>query len=181
MADQIVFQESETLTVATEVEEDSTLVFVTEPLTAISDLSDADALVIVDSPRTTLSEETLAGDTLIVSVPKATEVVSFESGGEILQIMTGGPAGPPGAVGPVGPPGANGVDGETPVLYEGVFNFASPVTTWTLVHNQNTKALSVVTLDTNSEVILGDVVYTNTNTITVTWFYPTSGTALVFE
>jgi hypothetical protein len=71
-----------------------------------------------------------------------------------------GPQGPPGATGPAGPPGPGG----------GSFHFfqTTPASTWTIVHNLGYYPNVTVTDSSHREVV-GEVVYTDVNTVTVTF------------
>lgn len=77
--------------------------------------------------------------------------------------------------GPPGEPGPAGSD-----FYQ-EYSFASPSTTWTCVHGQNTLGMNVETIDANGDPIEGLVRYLDLDTIEVDWYYPTTGTARVFR
>lgn len=102
-------------------------------------------------------------------------LVVTPDGQEVLVVSPGGPPGPQGPPGPAGQAGPAGSD------YYQEFGFATPATTWTVVHNQNTFGLGVETVDTNGESIEGSVRYVTPNTIEIDWYYPTAGTARLFS
>lgn len=87
-----------------------------------------------------------------------------------------GPPGPPGSEGPQGTPGIDG-----PGVYYQEFNFAAPSPVWTVVHNRNSLALNVETVDAGGEPIEGNVRFLDVNTIEIDWFYPMAGTARLFR
>lgn len=90
-----------------------------------------------------------------------------------------GPVGPAGPAGPQGPSGSGGGGGTSGV--DLLFTYASPSTTWTMVHGLNTYALVVETFDNNGDLVDGEVDYIDANTIQVTWYYPSNGYAHVFN
>jgi len=57
-----------------------------------------------------------------------------------------------------------------------VFTQANPATTWTITHNLN-KFPSVSVVDSANDIVYGDVTYTNTNSLTVTFTAAFSGKA----
>lgn len=73
----------------------------------------------------------------------------------------------------VGPPGNSGVDPAKS------FTFATPSTTWTVVHNLGKKVVDVSLADPAGNEIIGDILYVDVNTLTVTWYFATAGTALI--
>lgn len=73
----------------------------------------------------------------------------------------------------VGPPGQSGVDPAKS------FTFATPVTSWTCVHNLGKKVVDVSLADSAGNEIIGDIFYVDTNTLTITWYFATAGTALI--
>jgi hypothetical protein len=73
-----------------------------------------------------------------------------------------GPAGPPG---PPGPPGATFI-----------FDQSTAAATWTIAHNLGVFP-AVVVADSAGTLIEGDIVYTDTNTVTLTFSAAFSGTA----
>jgi hypothetical protein len=84
-----------------------------------------------------------------------------------------GPVGPQGPQGPQGQPGAGS--------YYEEFGFASPLTTWTIVHNRNSLGVNVETVDVNGDPVEGFVRALDANVIEVDWYYPTAGTARVWQ
>lgn len=85
-----------------------------------------------------------------------------------------GPPGPNGATGPTGPQGPTGPAGEG--LRSLLFTFASPATTWTVVHNLGTRVIEVNTFEldgvTEKE---GAVSYLDINTVVIDWYYAEAG------
>jgi hypothetical protein len=71
-----------------------------------------------------------------------------------------GPQGPAGATGPAGPPGPGG----------GSFRFVqvTPAATWTIVHNLGYYP-NVTTVDSSHREVVGEITYTDINTVTVTF------------
>ena len=60
------------------------------------------------------------------------------------------------------------------------FNFASPLTSWVLAHNLGTTTVEVNCYDLTGVVEFDpEIEITNPNTVTVKWYYPTSGIARV--
>lgn len=59
--------------------------------------------------------------------------------------------------------------------------FAIPTTTWTVVHGQGTRAISIKTFDNADNEIIGDVSYPDLNTIRVDFYFAQSGHAEVWE
>jgi len=57
-----------------------------------------------------------------------------------------------------------------------VFTQGTPATTWTITHNLN-KFPSVSVVDSANEIVYGEVIYTNTNSLTVTFTAAFSGKA----
>lgn len=68
-----------------------------------------------------------------------------------------------------------------PGQYNQTFGFASAASVWTIVHGQGTRYLSVECFNSSGDRMLGEIEYVDDNTITVTWYYPTSGYARVFS
>ena len=50
-----------------------------------------------------------------------------------------------------------------------------------VVHNQNSVALNVETVDTSGESIEGNVRFVDANTVVIDWYYPTAGLARLFR
>src|SRR5262245_6185321 len=81
------------------------------------------------------------------------------------------PAGPTGPTGPTGP--------AAPTLSQ-EYSFASASTTWTLNHGFGTKLIEVSAFDDTGVIeYLPEIEYTNTNTVTLKWYFPMSGIARV--
>ena len=128
----------------------------------------------------TLVEEPAQQDFLLVdAAPTPAQLVQDTGETELLVLTAGGPPGPAGTSGPTGPIGPAGQDGAG--VYYQTFGFASPSTLWTIVHNRNTFALNVETVDGAGEPIEGNVRFVDANTIQVDWYYPTAGEARVFR
>jgi hypothetical protein len=74
--------------------------------------------------------------------------------------VSGTTVGPQGPVGPTGPQGASG----------GFFTFTqnTPATTWSITHNLGYKP-AVTSTDINGNIIVGDITYTSTNALTITF------------
>lgn len=88
-----------------------------------------------------------------------------------------GDQGPQGVVGVQGPPGHDGAGS-----YVQIYGFASPQTTWTIVHNRESMAVNVETFDVNGELIEGYVRYLPGGmVIEIDWYYPTAGEARLFR
>jgi hypothetical protein len=68
-------------------------------------------------------------------------------------------------------PGSVDPTADTPL----VFNFASPATLWTAVHNLGTKAVNVDAFDAGNDLMDVEVDYPDNNTVTVKWFSPSTG------
>jgi hypothetical protein len=79
-----------------------------------------------------------------------------------------GPQGPQGTQGPEGPRGIQGIQGPAGNTNFIAYEFNEPLSTWVLEHNLNTYPTVTLT-DSNGAVISGNVVYTDSNTITVTF------------
>lgn len=138
---------------------------------------------VIFETEATVTETLLAPPTfLLVEAPPAPTRVVLEGTHEDVMVVTpGGPPGPPGTglPGPPGPAGPAGTDGVG--SYYAEFSFATPSTTWTIVHNQNSLAMTVETLDVNGDPLDGYVRLLGLNTIEVDWYYPTAGAARVFK
>lgn len=138
-----------------------------------------DFLVFDVLPATVL-EVSAGEDFLLMDPPKEQTVVQMEgSTGDVLVITPGGPPGRQGEQGDPGPQGQPGLAG--PGAYYQEFGFASPSTTWTIVHGLNTFGLSVETVDTQGDPLEGYVRYPDANTVEVDWYYPTAGAARLFR
>lgn len=61
--------------------------------------------------------------------------------------------------------------------WEATYNFVTPANVWTLGHGQGTYAIHVEVFDNNGDPLVGDVEYPDPNTVTVEFYYPTSGYA----
>lgn len=102
-----------------------------------------------------------------------------ETGGRTVLIVDPGrgPQGPPGPQGVPGPPGSGSGGSGTNLL----FSFVSPLNVWDIAHGQDTYALVVETFDNNDDLMEAEVDYVDSNNIRVTWYYPTTGYARVFN
>src|SRR5262245_2358178 len=79
-----------------------------------------------------------------------------------------GPAGPTGPTGPAAP------------TLSQEYSFASASTTWTLNHGLGTKLIEVSAFDDTGVIEYEpEIEYTNTNTVTLKWYFPMSGIARV--
>lgn len=58
-------------------------------------------------------------------------------------------------------------------------SFPTPATTWTCVHNLGHRFVDVTVYLPNGSEVVGDVAYVNDNTCTVSFFYPTAGSAFI--
>ena len=86
-----------------------------------------------------------------------------------------GPPGPPGPEGTTGPPGPIGPPGSgEAAAYSYVYDALSPSEVWVVQHNLGWYP-SVTVIDSGGTVIVPDVRYNDTNTITLTFSSPTSG------
>jgi len=61
------------------------------------------------------------------------------------------------------------------------YHFAAASQIWTLVHNQATRAVTAYAVDTNGDQLIGEVLYPDDNTITITFAFPETGTATVYR
>lgn len=59
------------------------------------------------------------------------------------------------------------------------FAFPGASTLWTCTHNLGASPVDVTTVDTNGDIIFGDVDMVNANTVTISWYYATAGTAII--
>jgi hypothetical protein len=94
-----------------------------------------------------------------------TTVLVVDSDGKITKNTVAGPKGDQGDPGPKGDQGDQGPAGNTNFI---AYEFNEPLSTWVLEHNLNTYPTVTLT-DSNGAVISGNVVYTDSNTITVTF------------
>lgn len=92
-----------------------------------------------------------------------------------------GDKGDPGAKGDKGDKGDPGAPGSGTGGFLMEASFASPSTQWVIEHNQGTFGVSVETFLPNGTPIEGNVLYPDANTVTIDWYYPTSGLARVFN
>lgn len=60
-----------------------------------------------------------------------------------------------------------------------VFSFGTASTTWTCPHNFGRTGVSVVCYDASGAEQIGDVEYTDANTVTVRWYFPTTGSCRI--
>ena len=140
-------------------------------------------LLVFDGDQTVTQVTQGEPNLILMDAPAAPSSVVLEDTLEPLLVIT--PGGPPGArgekgdQGDAGPQGPAGLDG--PGAYYQEFNYATPASTWTAVHNQNTFALSVEAVDLSGDPIEGYVRYVDANTIEIDWYYPTAGAARVFR
>ena len=87
-----------------------------------------------------------------------------------------GPIGPQGVMGPQGPQGPPG----TAELISQKFTFATPLYDWIINHNRNSRAIEVNCFDLAEQIQYDpDVEYTNLNQITIHWYNPMAGVAIV--
>jgi hypothetical protein len=95
-----------------------------------------------------------------------------------VEVSTGlrGPAGPKGDPGPAGSSG-----GGTGGGFYAEYGFASPSKTWVINHNQGTFGMVVETVDQAGATVIGEVTYPDVDTVVVSFYYPASGTARVFN
>lgn len=100
-----------------------------------------------------------------------------------------GPAGVDGSTGPTGPTGSAGIDGATgptgatgPSGGGGNFTFpqAVPASVWIINHGLSFNP-QVTTLDSTGQEVEGDVVYTSSTQIVVTFSAPFSGVAYLSQ
>lgn len=82
-----------------------------------------------------------------------------------------GPAGPSGPAGPVGPPGPSGA-GDLTYLHTQL----TPASQWTIDHNLG-KEPTVTVIDSAGSEVVGDVNYTNTNRVVITFSSAFAGRA----
>lgn len=96
-----------------------------------------------------------------------------------------GPAGGPGPIGPAGPAGVQGPEG--PIGPQGIQGPPGSVTnythyqiassaSWNIIHNLGLMP-SVTVIDTGDNVVQGDIIYNDANSLTVSFSAPFSGTA----
>lgn len=74
-----------------------------------------------------------------------------------------------------GPTGGGGGTGPTP--WSATYTFAVASDDWVLPHSKGTKAVHVETFDNSDNPLDGNVLYTDTNTIHVQFYFPQSGYA----
>ena len=87
--------------------------------------------------------------------------------------------GPTGPTGPAGPKGDTGEPGTTPVISK-IHTQNAPSATWVIVNDLNFYP-NIVTTDTAGTIIEGDVSYTNSSTITITFSQSISGYAYLSQ
>lgn len=83
----------------------------------------------------------------------------------------------PGLRGPQGPRGPQGIPG-TPGGNGFIFTQSAPLSTWVITHNMN-RFPSVTVVDSNENEVEGDVVYTSSNVVTITFSRPFAGQAFL--
>lgn len=59
------------------------------------------------------------------------------------------------------------------------FAFSAPSTSWVCQHGFNQSRVNVSTQDSNGDEVFGDVVYVNGDVVTINWYYPTAGSAII--
>lgn len=89
-----------------------------------------------------------------------------------------GPAGPQGDIGPIGPTGAIGPTGPTGPIGSYVHNQNTPASTWTINHNLGAFP-QVSVIDSVGNNVVGETVWVDSSTMTVTFSSAFSGKAYV--
>lgn len=195
--------ESERTSIVLDAPQD-VLVFDPATSTPRSEQGDTETdLIVFDADARTTETITSAPDFLLVDAPLEPPRVVLDGrlDQDVLVISPSGlpgpegPEGPQGLPGPPGPPGVVELDPAVLAALQAQIaaqiaaaadrylevSFASPTQQWVIDHNLNTYALSVETYDQNGEPIEGDVNAVGLNRVTVDWYYPTAGSARVFE
>ncbi len=114
----------------------------------------------------------------LILQPKETILKVNKEFTSLLTVAEQGPSGVPGAQGltgpqgPTGPAGGPGVGSDANYVHNQIL--ASSV--WVINHNLN-KYPSVIVVDSGDTVVVGDISYTNLNTITVTFTVAFGGKA----
>jgi hypothetical protein len=111
----------------------------------------------------------LSGQPIVIEVEVSTPTIEVDVSTPTIEVdIVGGG----GAQGPPGPPGA-GVG-----KYE--VSFAAPSTTWTVNHGLGSSNVEVNAYDLSGvQEFDPEVEVTNPNTVTIRWYYPTTGIARV--
>ena len=142
---------------------------------SIVEVPSTEDFIVLDVPKSVAEVLEAEPALLLIDAPAVPATVVEEASGDPILVVQSG-----GRQGLQGPPGEPGLDGAGAYYVE--FNFATPETIWTCVHNQDTFALSVETVDLYGDPIEGEIHYLpGGNTIEIHWYYPTSGTARVFR
>ena len=115
--------------------------------------------------------------------PTVIQAVVGNSSVRTAIIAQQGPHGAAGATGAAGAAGATGAAGAAgPVGPRGlpatsfIYTQNTPLNTWVVMHNLN-HLPSVIIVDNSNQVVEGDIIYNNTNTLTLKFSIPFSGVA----
>jgi hypothetical protein len=116
--------------------------------------------------------------TIAVDGPGGAEAILVTGTPEhVLTVSTTGlqgPSGPQGASGPPGTAGPPGEQGPPGVGNQATYAFASPSAVWLASHNISTLP-SIIAVDTNGDVIQGDVSYPTNTQVRIEWAFPMAG------
>lgn len=157
-----------------------------QPSTVLVVAQDDDSIVLSDSalPASIQISDT-AVETLALPNPDETVVLVDTEPPPTITISEVGVTGPRGATGPEGETGATGATGRTgdqgPQGPPGsgahfTFNQLIAATTWSITHNLGTYPALVV-LDSTGREVFGDVVFTDTNSLVITFAAAFAGIA----
>lgn len=104
-----------------------------------------------------------------IRIDETYATIKVENNEVTIEDARSGPQGPPGPQGPVGPAGSD-------TTY--VHTQTSPSATWTIAHGLD-KYPAIDVVDSGSNVVIGEVHYNNTNTVTITFVAAFAGKAFL--
>jgi len=141
---------------------------------SVVEIPSIEDFIVLDVPKSVAEVLEAEPELVLLDAPSVPATVVEEATGDPVLVVQSG-----GRQGPQGPPGEPGLDAAGTYYEE--FNFASPLTVWTCVHNQGSYAINVDTIDFSGDQIEGEVIFVDLNTIEIHWYYPTAGQARVFR
>ena len=105
----------------------------------------------------------------VIEIAETDAVIEVEQQDVVIEDTRSGPQGATGPQGPVGPAGSD-------TTY--VHTQTAPSDTWVIPHGLD-KFPAVDVVDSGSNVVVGEIHYNNSNTVTITFIAPFSGKAFL--
>lgn len=104
-----------------------------------------------------------------IRVEETQAIIEIDETQVVIEDARRGPQGPPGPQGPVGPAGSD-------TTY--VHTQTTPSDTWVIAHGLD-KFPAVDVVDSGSNVVVGEIHYNNTNTVTISFIAAFAGKAFL--